>query len=509
MIGICLCAGILSCHNHNDNHDSHVHEDETAHAHEDETVHAHDGEYPTASFTTWSAKTELFVEFPVLAVGKTSRFAAHFSAMQNFKPIKDGTCRITLGQRSNVDSEAELNSPNSPGIFIPELTPTKAGIFDLTFYISNESISDTILISDIKVYASEDDAIHNYPQESETDDVVFLKEQAWKIDFAVSPVQEENIHTIIHTSGEVLPIESDESSISASTSGIVIFKSGNLIEGQSISKGTTLFEVNNDKVISDNLSEKYTVLKANLDQSKKIFEDSKNLVDKGIISQKEYGLRKQQYEIDLAGFTTLTKNYSAGGMTLKAPINGILKKLNVVNGQYVTEGQSIATISSNKQLIVEAEVSQQYFNEIPKIVSANMKLPWSDEIVSIEDYNGKIITKAITTQDHYIPVLFKIDNNRNILPGAFVDIYLKTDNATLGLVIPREAMLREYDMYYVYVMTAGEAYEKRNITIGIDDGNKVQVLSGLEEDEMVVTKGVYAIKMASISSTIPAHGHAH
>ena len=194
MIGICLCAGILSCHNHNDghnhNHDSHVHEDETAHAHE--------GDYPTASFTTWTAKTELFVEFPVLAVGKTSRFAAHFSAMQNFKPIKNGTCRITLGQQSIIDREAELKSPNSPGLFIPELTPTKSGIFDLTFYISNESISDTIRISDVKVYASEDDAIHNYPQESETDDVVFLKEQAWKIDFAVSPVQIENIHSIIH-----------------------------------------------------------------------------------------------------------------------------------------------------------------------------------------------------------------------------------------------------------------------------------------------------------------------
>jgi len=37
----------------------------------------------------------------------------------------------------------------------------------------------------------------------------------------------------------------------------------------------------------------------------------------------------------------------------------------------------------------------------------------------------------------------------------------------------------------------------------------VQVLAGLEEDEMIVTKGVYAIKMASMSSTIPAHGHEH
>ncbi len=277
IIGICLCAGITSCHIHSE--ESHSQYD--GHNHSEDKVHNHEEEYPTSSYTVWTKQTELFVEYPVLAVGNTSKFATHFSSMQSFKPIKSAVCRITLGQNGNVDIEAELKSPNAPGLFVPELTPTKAGIFDITFYISNESISDTIRISDVKVYASEDDAIHNYPKESETDNVAFSKEQAWKIDFAVSPVQTKSLHSIIRTSGEVLPIESDESSISASTSGVVIFKSGNLIEGQSISKGTTLFAVNNNKLISDNLSEKYAVLKAKLDQSKKTFVDPKTGMKSG------------------------------------------------------------------------------------------------------------------------------------------------------------------------------------------------------------------------------------
>jgi hypothetical protein len=35
------------------------------------------------------------------------------------------------------------------------------------------------------------------------------------------------------------------------------------------------------------------------------------------------------------------------------------------------------------------------------------------------------------------------------------------------------------------------------------------VLSGITEGERVVTKGAYAVRLASVSSAIPAHGHVH
>ncbi len=499
IIGICLCTAIIGCHMNG----------AEGHSHEGEDSQAQKIEYPTTTYTAWTKKTEFFVEYPILAVGKTSRFAAHFSSMQSFKPIMKGICKVEVFQDDSSMASGEVDGPSSPGIFLPEITPSKAGKYDLVFTINNESLVDTIVIKAVSVYESEQDAIQNYLADEEEGDVAFSKEQAWKIDFALAPVKMQSIQNIIHTAGEVLPIESDEASISALTSGIVIFKKNSLIEGQNIGHGTSLFVVNDDKMISSNLSEKYTIIKANLLQSRKNLERSKDLLSKGIISQKEYDDRNRQFEVDLASYETMTKNYTTGGMTLKAPISGILKKLHVVNGQYVSEGQAIATISTNKHLLIEAEVSQKYFEDIPKIISANIKLPWRDNVTSIDEYNGKLIATASTAIDHYIPVLFKIDNKGDIIPGTYLDIYLKTSDVTQELVIPKIALLREYDMYFVYVMTAGESFEKRNITIGIDDGKMVQILSGLKENEMVVTRGVYAIKMASMSSTIPAHGHEH
>ncbi len=498
-MGISLCIGTISCDNHGPG----------GHSHEDDSSHAHEVEYPTAAYTAWTDKTEIFVEYPVLAVGKSSRFAAHFSSMKSFKPLTVGRCEVKLVKNDTIAISGHVDAPSSPGIFRPEITPTEPGMQDLVFYIESGSIKDTLTVKNVMVYQSEHDAIHEFAVEGEGNEVSFLKEQAWKIDFAVVPVGRKELPNIIRASGEVLPIESDEESISAATSGIIIFKSSNLIEGQNLSKGSSLFVVNNDKMISSNLTEKYAIVKANFLQSQKNLERSKDLLNKGIISQKEYDQRNRQYEVDLAEYETMTKNYSSGGMTLKAPTSGILKKLHVVNGQYVEEGQSIATISRNKHLLIEAEVSQKYFQDIPKIVSANIKLPWNKSVISIKDYNGKLVPTARTAKDHYIPVLFKIDNKGDIIPGTFLDIYLQTSDVSQELVIPRNALLREYDMYFVYVMVEGESFEKRNVTIGIDDGTNVQVIDGLTENEMVVTRGAYAIKMASMSSSIPAHGHEH
>jgi membrane fusion protein, heavy metal efflux system len=61
----------------------------------------------------------------------------------------------------------------------------------------------------------------------------------------------------------------------------------------------------------------------------------------------------------------------------------------------------------------------------------------------------------------------------------------------------------------VYVQTGGESFQKREVKLGAADGINVQLLSGVEEGERVVTKGAYQIKLSQASGTMPAHGHEH
>jgi cobalt-zinc-cadmium efflux system membrane fusion protein len=78
-----------------------------------------------------------------------------------------------------------------------------------------------------------------------------------------------------------------------------------------------------------------------------------------------------------------------------------------------------------------------------------------------------------------------------------------------ALAIPDSALVEEGGWFVAYVQLSGETFAKRELRLGIRDGDWVQVLSGLSERERVVTQGAYAIRLSTATGAIPAHGHAH
>lgn len=70
---------------------------EEDHAHDASGGHITEGEeIPAVDATIWTDKTELFVEFPALVVGSTSRFAAHFTILDRHQPVREGSVTVSL-----------------------------------------------------------------------------------------------------------------------------------------------------------------------------------------------------------------------------------------------------------------------------------------------------------------------------------------------------------------------------------------------------------------------------
>lgn len=494
------CQPVESGHSHDDG----------GHTHGAEGDHSH-GEEAAVSITEWTDKVELFVEFKPLVVGEVSRFAAHFTRMSDYKPVTEGQLTVSLivgdkGIRQTVDS------PASPGIFNPGLEPTTKGTGRLIFDLTTPEFSDRVVLQDLPVYAGASEAAEAMAGAGASDEgVSFLKEQAWKIDFAVAPVERQSIHEVIHTSGTIQPIKGEEKVIAAKSSGIIFFSSPKLQEGREVRNGETLFRINTRGLIQANLEEKYEVAKARLEKTKADFERAETLVEKQIIGQKEYEQRKMDYSVAQAEFQTLSGSFREGGRSVNASMSGIIKNILVRDGQFVEEGTPLVELTNSRRLLLRAEVSQKYLPRLSQVRSANFKAPYQDSVRSIADYNGRLLTygKMLEPGSSFIPILFELDNRGELIPGSFVELYLLTNPLEQALVIPRSALMQDYNLYYVYVEIGGESFEKRPVKLGVDDGIKVQVLSGLREGEWVVTEGAYQIKMASMSSTIPAHGHEH
>ena len=247
------------------------------------------------------------------------------------------------------------------------------------------------------------------------------------------------------------------------------------------------------------------------ENAKKEYERMETLVGDKIVSAKDFEQARLNYENAKVAWEAVAGKQTANGVLVVSPINGYLKNLQVKEGDYVTVGQPLATISQNGRLVLRAEVSEKYYNYLPSIQSANFRTPYDNVTYKLSDLCGRLLSygKASDTNSFYVPVTFEFDNKGAIIPGSFVEIYLLTAPMQNVISVPVSALIEEQGVYSVFVRVHEEAYKKVPVTLGADNGSEVQILSGLNAGDEVVTVGAYQIKLASASNAIPAHTHNH
>jgi RND family efflux transporter MFP subunit len=474
-----------------------------------EDAHSHGDEEIAISHTIWTDKTELFVEFHPLVVGELCTFAAHFTEMNNFKAITEGTVTVSLisgskGIRSSVDE------PASPGIFNPAIQPTTAGVFNLVFEIETPVLTDRITIEGVEVYPSEEVAHESVPHgEDDPNEIIFLKEQAWKMDFANEEVKRDTIYEVIKTGGEILPAQGDEQTISATANGMVVYNSALSAVGAKVSKGQSLFSISGDNVSHDNVKTDFQQAKSKYTIAKSTFERKKELFETQLVSKSELEAAQLEFELAESEYQNLSRNFSKSGKNIKSSSNGFIKNFMVSEGAYVQIGDPLAVITQNKRLTIKADISQLYYDKLSSSVSANFS--FNGTMYSIADFNGKLLSygKSVSHDHPKIPVYFEIDNTGELLAGSYIEVWVKMNPKATALQLPEAALLENFGTYSVMVQTGGETFEQRDVEIGVSDGKYVEILSGVVAGERVVTNGAYQIKMASMSGTLPDHGHSH
>jgi cobalt-zinc-cadmium efflux system membrane fusion protein len=477
------------------------------HLHENET--GKEGLEPV-TFTLYTDKTELFVEFKPLVVGEESRFAAHLTHLgEAFTPFTDATITLTL----TVNGEKLITNESdavAEGIYILGLTPEMAGDATLTFDVEEEGQKDQLVIKNLKAYADEATAETDAPEGDALGEHTYLKDQAWKVEFAHEVVKKQPFRDVLKTSGQLLSAPGDEMVVVAKASGLVRL-AGSSVVGSRVNESAPMFVISGGDMADGNVDAAYLEGKSNYEKAKADHDRSKELIKDKIISEQAFSETQVVFENAQTAFNTLAKNHSAKGQTVLSPMSGFIKQLLVTEGAYVEAGTPLTTISKNEKLILQANVSQKYFSRLPSVVSANFKHAGSDEVINTNELNGKVISYGRSASAHapFIPILFEIENKGGLIPGSVVEVYLRSNEIANALVIPTGALMEEQGKFYVFVQVSGESFDKRELTLGANDGDQVQVLSGLKEGERVVTKGAYNIKLSLASGTLPAHGHEH
>jgi multidrug efflux pump subunit AcrA (membrane-fusion protein) len=118
--------------------------------------------------------------------------------------------------------------------------------------------------------------------------------------------------------------------------------------------------------------------------------------------------------------------------------------------------------------------------------------------------------KVLDPQSRTLPITFTFDNRALGLPvGQAVSLHLLMDTTAPRPVVPAAALVDDAGRPIVFVQREGETFERRAVTLGARAGDLIQITEGLKSGDRVVTKGAYLVRLASLSTSVPAHGHVH
>ncbi len=355
-----------------------------------------------------------------------------------------------------------------------------------------------------------DESGHSHGTGSEGE-IGFLKEQAWKSDFLVSRVKMEMISMVIPTSGELISPPGKIKRVQANIGGIVSFADKNLVQGSHVNRGQHLFTISGKSLPENNFQLQLLQSVNSLEKSRSEYIRHRILYKQGAVSERQLQESKSAYTADSLHYENLAAHTSEDGLKVYAQETGSIHELEVAEGDYVETGQGLVTISSDKILLLRADLPQQYHGIADKIHTANFRTAYSRETHPIEFFNGRHLATghSVAENDHYLPVYFELENNGSLLEGAFAEIYLKSETGSERIAIPMNALMEDQGSHYVYVQVTGDTYTKRVVKTGVNDGRIIEITAGLEPGERIVTRGCILIKAASAVTGVVGHGHSH
>jgi RND family efflux transporter MFP subunit len=107
-------------------------------------------------------------------------------------------------------------------------------------------------------------------------------------------------------------------------------------------------------------------------------------------------------------------------------------------------------------------------------------------------FAGKIVrfTRALDTATRTMLTEVDAPNpDLTLSPGMYAETTIQLQHKDDALILPSQAIVRNGEEAYVLVVDATNHIERRNVTLGIETANRVEITSGLREGERVVASG--------------------
>jgi RND family efflux transporter MFP subunit len=466
----------------------------------------------------------LFAEYPPLAVGETSRFAIHLTRLDSFKPLTEGRVEVHLRGGIGVAEVFRVDGPSRPGIFGVDVKPGQVGQRELVIVLRSAGFEDEHRVGDVEVSANVEAARAATGGATEdADGISFLKEQQWSLDFATAVVKDQAVRESIRVPAQLEARPGGAADAVAPIDGRLT-RVLDVPLGASVSRGQELGRLLPPPALPGDLPQ---LQRARADAQSVLAlatrdrERAKRLTTAGAAPEKrldEARSAEEQAKARLSAAEASLAQYNAartGGATgaeglfvIRAPVSGVIAQRHATTGANVTAGTSLFRVVDTLQIHVVGQVPESEAPRVRLIAAAEIEVPGHENRVPA----GRLasVGRVLDPQSRTLPITFVFDNRTFGFPvGQVVFLHLLMNTTSPRPVVPAAAVVDDAGRPIVFVQQGGEAFERRAVTLGARTGDVVQIVDGIKPGERVVTKGAYLVRLASLSTSVPAHGHVH
>jgi len=206
--------------------------------------------------------------------------------------------------------------------------------------------------------------------------------------------------------------------------------------------------------------------------------------------QSNQAIRSAEAAVEASKVQVETAKQAVADTVIKAPFSGFVGERNTAVGEYVTSASTIITLLRSDPIKIQIKISEA---DVPGVVLGRSV---SIQVDAYPDrsFSGVVVAvnPSIDQASRSAIVEASIENSDNKLrAGMFGSAKINKEGGSTGVFIPKTAMIRDESTqaYRAFVIEEGVA-KLHVVQPGTEEGDTVQILSGLEADSVVATSNL-------------------
>jgi membrane fusion protein (multidrug efflux system) len=312
---------------------------------------------------------------------------------------------------------------------------------------------------------------------------------------SVEPVQLKNLNSYLVLNGIVEPERKIEifSRLSAYVKEIV------KEEGAYVQENDVLVLLDDTEIKISYEQSKIELEQArlSLEEAEQNYVRNQELKKRDLISEQDFQTQEALYkqrQLDHQNRAESFKNLQLqlDWTKIRSLSEGYITERLIEVGDRVNANQQVYTVEDFNPLLIRVFVPTSDSIKL----STGMAAEVTTEVIRGAMFDGtvKLINPRIDVQTGTVKVTVEVfDESLRLKPGMFVEARIVIGMKENVLVIPRKAILYKQNLTYVFVMNRNQV-SQREVTLGLNEEDDVEVVSGLEEGETIVVVGVEGLK---------------